>query len=109
LRNAPLGFIFLEKLKPTHDLEAFKRTFAKHHHVSTTALRTAQAIDYDRDDIDLVVSRMRRSEFVKSVTSFGDHRHWQDVYHVLHRGRLLYLKFTDDTLTEFVLLSFKRK
>jgi motility quorum-sensing regulator/GCU-specific mRNA interferase toxin len=46
---------------------------------------------------------------VKSTTSLGDHRQWQDVYHVPHDGLLLYLKFTDAVVTEFVLLSFKEK
>ena len=99
----------MEKLKPTHDLEKFKSAFERHHQISVTALKTAQSIDYSRQDIAEVVSTMRRAEFVKSVTSFGDHRHWHDVYHVRHRDQLLYLKFTDHTLTEFILLSFKRQ
>lgn len=33
----------------------------------------------------------------------------QDVYHVPSRAGLLYVKFTDDGIAEFMLLSFKRK
>ncbi len=43
------------------------------------------------------------------MTSYGDHRKWQDVYHVLHEGAVFYVKFTDDAVTEFVLLSFKER
>jgi motility quorum-sensing regulator/GCU-specific mRNA interferase toxin len=52
---------------------------------------------------------MQRSHFYKSMTSFGDHRIWQDVYHVPSAAGLLYVKFTADTVMEFVLLSFKEK
>lgn len=47
--------------------------------------------------------------FFKSMTSFGDHRQWQDVYHVPAGDLIVYLKFTDDLLTEFTVLSFKEK
>jgi motility quorum-sensing regulator/GCU-specific mRNA interferase toxin len=43
------------------------------------------------------------------MTSDADHRVWQDVYHVPSEAGLLYVKFTVDTLTEFLLLSFKEK
>jgi motility quorum-sensing regulator / GCU-specific mRNA interferase toxin len=43
------------------------------------------------------------------MTSIYDHRVWQDVYHVPHRGLTLYVKFTADAVTEFRLLSFKEK
>jgi hypothetical protein len=34
---------------------------------------------------------------------------WQDVYHVPHSGRTLYVKFTDNGGSQFTLLSFKEK
>jgi motility quorum-sensing regulator/GCU-specific mRNA interferase toxin len=43
------------------------------------------------------------------MTSYGDHRIWQDVYHVPTEAGMLYVKFTSDAVTEFVLLSFKEK
>jgi motility quorum-sensing regulator/GCU-specific mRNA interferase toxin len=41
------------------------------------------------------------------MTAYGDHRVWQDVYHVPSPAGTLYLKFTADTVSEFLLLSFK--
>jgi motility quorum-sensing regulator/GCU-specific mRNA interferase toxin len=38
-----------------------------------------------------------------------DHRIWQDVYHVPSPAGTLYVKFTADSVTEFLLLSFKEK
>ena len=52
---------------------------------------------------------MERTHFYKSMTSYGDHRIWQDVYHVPSSDGLLYVKFTADVVTEFLLLSFREK
>ena len=52
---------------------------------------------------------MRRSQFYKSMTSYRDHRIWQDVYHVPSPAGTLDVKFTADAVTEFALLSFKEK
>ena len=43
------------------------------------------------------------------MTSHADARLWQDVYHVPSRVGVLYVKFTADVITEFLLLSFKEK
>ena len=43
------------------------------------------------------------------MTSYADHTTWQDVYHVPSKEGLLYIKFTADVVTDFLLLSFKEK
>ena len=43
------------------------------------------------------------------MTSDADHRLWQDVYYVPSKAGRLYVKFTADAVTEFLLLSFKEK
>lgn len=58
--------------------------------------------------VDAIVS-MRREHFFKSMTSYADHRIWQDVYHVPSSASVLYVKFQQDVVTEFLLLSFKEK
>jgi motility quorum-sensing regulator/GCU-specific mRNA interferase toxin len=45
----------------------------------------------------------------KSMTAYSDHRVWQDVYHVPSPIGVLYVKFTADVVTAFLLLSFKEK
>lgn len=47
--------------------------------------------------------------FFKSMTTFADHRVWQDVYHVPARGLVLYVKFQADIVTEFAVVSFKER
>ncbi len=99
----------MEKLKPTHDLDAFKRAFATHRSITKTALQGARRLGYERGDVAIVLSKLSYKHFQKSMTSHGNHRQWQDVYYLDVDGTLIYIKFTDRLVTEFILLSFKRK
>lgn len=100
-----------DKLKPTYDLEAFKSTFSSIDRVNLTgsALRSAASLGFGRSEIVTTVQTMERKHFYKSMTSNANHRLWQDVYHVPSEAGLLYVKFTADAVTEFLLLSFKEK
>ncbi len=100
-----------EKPKPTYDLGAFKAAFADVERIAVTgtALRTAAALGFDRAEIAATIQTMERLHFYKSMTSYADHRLWQDVYHVPSEVGTLYVKFTADVVTEFLLLSFKEK
>lgn len=100
-----------EKRKPTYDLDAFRAAFdsAETLNVTTTAVRSAASLGFGRTEIVETIQTMRRSYFYKSMTSYGDHRVWQDVYHVPSPAGPLYIKFTADTVTQFLLLSFKEK
>jgi motility quorum-sensing regulator/GCU-specific mRNA interferase toxin len=97
-----------EKRKPTYDLEAFK-VAADRMRVTVVATRTAAGLGFGRAEIEATIQTMQRSQFYKSMTSYGDHRIWQDVYHVPSPAGTLYVKFTADVVSEFVLLSFKEK
>lgn len=103
--------VMAEKRKPTYDLDAFKATFASVERlaVTGTALRSAAALGCGRAEIVKTIQTMQRSHFYKSMTAHVDSRLWQDVYHVPSPLGMLYVKFTADTITEFLLLSFKEK
>ncbi len=64
---------------------------------------------FGRLEIVATIQTMERSHFYKSMTSKTNHKVWQDVYHVPSMVGVLYVKFTADTVTEFLLLSFKEK
>jgi motility quorum-sensing regulator/GCU-specific mRNA interferase toxin len=100
-----------DKRKPTYDLDAFKATFATVEKlaVTGTALRTAAALGFGRTEIVNTIQSMQRGHFYKSMTAYADSRLWQDVYHVPSPVGMLYVKFTADAITEFLLLSFKEK
>lgn len=44
------------------------------------SLRDARAIGLDRDEMFAVVESLSPRDFHKSMTTFADHRAWQDVY-----------------------------
>lgn len=100
-----------EKRKPTYDLDAFKAAFAcvEGLAITGTALRGAALLGYGRAEIVETIQSMRRGHFYKSMTAYADSRLWQDVYHVPSPVGMLYVKFTADVVTEFLLLSFKEK
>ncbi|MBZ9924122.1 type II toxin-antitoxin system MqsR family toxin [Mesorhizobium sp. BR1-1-4] len=77
--------------------------------ITTSALRDAVGLGFDRAGLIEVIDSMTRKMFVKSMTTFADHRVWQDVYHVPARDMLLYVKFQADIVTEFTIMSFKEK
>lgn len=100
-----------EKRKPTYDLDAFKAAFngVEKLAITGTSLRGAAALGFGRAEIVRTIQTMQREHFYKSMTAFADHRLWQDVYHVPLSAGTLYVKFTADVVTEFLLLSFKEK
>jgi motility quorum-sensing regulator / GCU-specific mRNA interferase toxin len=100
-----------EKRKPTYDLDAFKATFATVESLAVTgsAIRSAASFGYGRAEIVGTIQIMQRGHFYKSMTAYVNSRLWQDVYHVPSPVGMLYVKFTADTITDFLLLSFKEK
>jgi motility quorum-sensing regulator/GCU-specific mRNA interferase toxin len=100
-----------EKRKPTYDVEAIKAVFSTVETLNVTgsALKGAASLGFGRSDIVATIQTIERCHFYKSMTSFADHQIWQDVYHVPSEAGTLYVKFTADAVTGFLLLSFKEK
>lgn len=101
----------MEKRKPTYELERIKQAMSNPATlaVTTTAAMDAAALGYNRKDVVRVIQGMQRQHFHKSMTTFADHRLWQDVYHVPDGGLILYVKVQADRITEFRLMSFKER
>jgi motility quorum-sensing regulator/GCU-specific mRNA interferase toxin len=101
----------MEKKRPTYDLEAIKSALGSIETLAMTssALRDAIGLGFDRSSAAETIAGIERRMFFKSMTTFADHRVWQDVYHVPARGLVLYVKFQADVITEFVVMSFKEK
>jgi len=101
----------MEKRRPTYDLEAIRAALGSVDTLATTssALRDAIGLGFDRAGVAETIAGIERGMFYKSMTTFADHRLWQDVYHVPARGITLYVKFQADVVTEFTVMSFKEK
>ena len=96
----------MEKFSPHYDLEEFKKSDFR---ITKTAQKSAQDLGFNKTDIHEIVSTMERKHFYKSMTSYANHKIWQDVYHVPCGNLILYVKFTQNIISEFTLLSFKEK
>lgn len=60
-----------------------------------TALSNGRAMGLTVAQLVAVVRGVRRGDFYKAMTTHGDHRVWQDVYHVQTPvGKLAYIKVT---------------
>ena len=96
----------MEKFVPTYNLEDFKKSDFK---ITKTAQKSVEDLGFTMNDVDDVVSTMKQKHFYKSMTSYANHKIWQDVYHVPYEDLTLYIKFTQNVISEFTLLSFKEK
>ena len=96
----------VEKFTPTYNLEEFKKSDFE---FTKTSLKTSKELGFEESDVRDVVSTMKREHFYKSMTSYANHKIWQDVYHVPYENLVLYVKFTQNVISEFTLLSFKEK
>jgi motility quorum-sensing regulator/GCU-specific mRNA interferase toxin len=72
-----------------------------------TALADAFALGLGRSEIVAAIQSANRTDLQKSMTSYCDHRIWQDVYFVRFQEWVLYIKFTTDANGNFLLISFK--
>jgi len=75
--------------------------------LTTTALLNAAALGFDRAAIVETIATMTSKMFQKSMTTYADHRIWQDVYYVPAGDLILYVKFHAGVITDFTLVSFK--
>ena len=96
----------MEKFTPTYNLEEFKKSDFE---FTKTSLKSSKELGFEESDVRDVVSTMKREHFYKSMTSYANHKIWQDVYHVPYENLVLYVKFTQNVISEFTLLSFKEK
>ena len=71
----------MEKSTPHHDLETVKRLVRdKSVRITNTALHGAHLLGLEYGDVLDALLSLARGDFYKSMTSYADHREWQDVY-----------------------------
>lgn len=101
----------MEKRKPTYDLDAVKLALGSVETLSITtrALQDAIELGFGRSGIVETIAGIEPSMFYKSMTTFADHRLWQDVYHVPSCDLTLYVKVQASVVTAFTVVSFKEK
>jgi motility quorum-sensing regulator/GCU-specific mRNA interferase toxin len=103
-----------EKRKPQYDLVSIQAQFANPdgsgYRITVSAQDFAFAVlGIERAGVLSLVASVARTDFVKSMTSYADHRIWHDVYHVPFQDMTLYVKFTKDRDGFYLLISLKEK
>ena len=94
---------------PSHNLTQIQAAMASNLRWTSTARAGALAVGFQAADVLVTVAQITPAMFYKSMASEKRPGLMQDVYHVPSRVGLLYVKFTDDGMCAFMLLSFKSK
>jgi motility quorum-sensing regulator/GCU-specific mRNA interferase toxin len=87
----------VEKLAPHYDLETIKRQVTRLGPAAftKTALDGGREMGLTSSEMLAVIAALTRRNFYKSMTTYADHRIWQDVYHSpTLAGREAYIKVT---------------
>jgi motility quorum-sensing regulator/GCU-specific mRNA interferase toxin len=73
--------------------------------VTHTARTTAALLGFDFSGMVAVVASLTMKDFHKSMTTYADHRIWQDVYRPQTSAGPIYLKLT--VIDDVLIVSFK--
>ncbi len=96
----------MEKRTPHYDLVLVKHLVEGGRARTTrVALEGAAALGMGRNEIFAVVIALTPGCFYKSMTTYADHRVWQDVYRPATAAGSVYLKLT--IVGDVVVVSFK--
>ncbi|BAU74620.1 type II toxin-antitoxin system MqsR family toxin [Metapseudomonas furukawaii] len=102
----------MEKHVPHYDLATIKADVARLGAAAFTrsALDGGRKLGLSTRAMIRVILSMERAQFYKSMTTHGDHRVWQDVYHpAAPDGTALYVKVTYRGPERPPVISFKEK
>jgi len=101
----------MEKNTPHYDLVVIKEDVMR---LGTRAFtRTAQgngfALGLDLIGMQEVILKLQRNMLYKSMTTYDDHRVWQDVYHINSHDLEIYIKVSYRPGGRPPVISFKEK
>lgn len=87
----------MEKKTPHYSLTAMQALIAGAgiEAFTMTAITGGRALGLDDADMLATIAGLSRGDFYKAMTTYADHRVWQDVYHGrCPNGRMAYIKLT---------------
>ncbi len=102
-----------EKRKPHYNLEELKKLVRKGHWIVTNAAdKGAVRLGLSRGEIKEIILKLGPGDFYKSMTSYKNHKLWQDVYKprvpIEEEYIELYIKLQKSLDERCVVISFKR-
>jgi len=98
----------MEKRNPSYHLKGIQMAFqtVSDLRLTRTARRTITELGLNLEDTVMIIQSLEKRDFYKSMTTYADHRVWQDVYHANFNGLALYIKFAMDNEGHLI-VSFK--
>lgn len=96
----------MEKRTPRYKLSVIKAMVnGQKVRATLSALTGGAALGFDVEGIIGVIMALTQKDFYKSMTTYTDHRIWQDVYRPKTSAGDVYLKLT--VIDEVLIVSFK--
>ena len=101
----------MEKYTPHYDLASVKKEVIRLGYRAFTAsvLRDAREMELSSDQMQHVVCSLEQRMLYKSMTTYADHRVWQDVYLIKIYSTEIYIKVTYRPGGGPPVISFKEK
>ncbi|RON16113.1 type II toxin-antitoxin system MqsR family toxin [Pseudomonas frederiksbergensis] len=101
----------MEKNTPHYDLAVVKAEVARMgvHAFTNKALETGRSMGLNYQSMQKVIYALERRMLYKSMTTYLDHRTWQDVYHAQVNDQEIYIKVTYCPGGGAPVISFKEK
>ena len=101
----------MEKYTPHYDLAVIKADVRRlgRRAFTRTAEAGGDALGFSIKDMQEAIYELQNWMLYKSMTTYRDHRVWQDVYHTHSKGREIYIKVTYSPDGDPPVISFKEK
>ena len=101
----------MEKYTPHYDLALIKAQVIRlgHRAFTATARESARQLELRIGQMRLAVCALEKRMLYKSMTTYSDHRVWQDVYLIKMYGTEIYIKVTYRSSGGAPVISFKEK
>lgn len=101
----------MEKNTPHYDLAVIKSEVRRlgQNAFTKTSVRSAEKLGFNVSEMQEIVFELQTRMLYKSMTTYEDHRIWQDVYHINSRDQEIYIKVTYRPAGGAPVISFKEK
>ena len=99
----------MEKNTPHYDLTVIKADIRRlgWRAFTHTARKTGTELKLTLEEMQEIVLKLQRGMLYKSMTTYDDHRIWQDVYHIQSHGLEIYIKVSYHSDRRPPVISFK--
>jgi motility quorum-sensing regulator/GCU-specific mRNA interferase toxin len=101
----------MEKYTPHYDLAVIKADVRRlgSRAFTRTAKESGEHLGFSIEDMQSAIYELKNRMLYKSMTTYGDHRTWQDVYYTHAKNREIYIKVTYRPNGRPPVISFKER